>query len=106
MGEEDEAISAITAICKVSHHDDLVREQLGRHRMGEEDEAVSRRSWSSSEREALVATLEEEREKTGSLKQDMREVLDQKEELVVERDALKSKHERLNKEMNLMLKGD
>ena len=84
----------------------LVREQLGRHRMGEEDEAVSRRSWSSSEREALVATLEEEREKTGSLKRDMREVLDQKEELVVERDALKSKHERLNKEMNLMLKGD
>ena len=74
--------------------------------MGEEDEAVSRRSWSASEREALVATLEEERRKSDNLKRDMREVLDQKEELVVERDALKTKHERLNKEMNLMLKGD
>ena len=74
--------------------------------MGEDDEAVSRRSWSASEREALVATLEEERRKTDNLKRDMREVLDQKEELVVERDALKSKHERLNKEMNLMLRGD
>jgi len=83
-----------------------LREQLGRHRMGEDDEAVSRRSWSASEREALVATLEEERRKTDNLKRDMREVLDQKEELVVERDALKSKHERLNKEMNLMLRGD
>ena len=82
------------------------REQLGRHRMGEDDEAVSRRSWSASEREALVATLEEERRKNENLKRDMREVFDQKEELVVERDALQSKHERLNKEMNLILRGD
>ena len=74
--------------------------------MGEDDEAVSRRSWSASEREALVATLEEERRKNENLKRDMREVFDQKEELVVERDALQTKHERLNKEMNLMLKGD
>jgi predicted nucleic acid-binding Zn-ribbon protein len=74
--------------------------------MGEEDEAVSRRSWGASEREALVTSLEGERRKNENLKRDMREVFDQKEELVTERDTLKTKHERLNKEMNLILNGE
>ena len=40
------------------------------------------------------------------LERDLQQVLDEKEEHVTERDAYKSKYERLNAELNYILKGD
>ena len=40
------------------------------------------------------------------LERDLQQVLDEKEELVTERDVYKNKHERLNQELNYILKGD
>ena len=40
------------------------------------------------------------------LERDLEQVLDQKEEYETERDAYRSKYERLNQEMNYILKGD
>lgn len=37
---------------------------------------------------------------------DLQQVLDEKEELVTERDVYKNKYERLNHELNYILKGD
>ena len=40
------------------------------------------------------------------LEKDLQQVLDEKEEYVTERDAYKHKYERLNQELNYILKGD
>lgn len=40
------------------------------------------------------------------LERDLQQVLDEKEELVTERDVYKNKYERLNQELNYILKGD
>ena len=40
------------------------------------------------------------------LERDLQQVLDEKEELVTERDVYKNKYERLNTELNYILKGD
>ena len=40
------------------------------------------------------------------LERDLQTVLDEKEELVTERDVYKTKHERLNTELHYILKGD
>ena len=40
------------------------------------------------------------------LERDLQQVLDEKEELVTERDVYKTKYDRLNTELNYVLKGD
>lgn len=40
------------------------------------------------------------------LEQDMKQLLDMKEELETERDTYKSKYNRLNKEVNFIMRGD
>lgn len=40
------------------------------------------------------------------LERDLQQVLDEKEELVTERDVYKTKYARLNQELNYILKGD
>ena len=40
------------------------------------------------------------------LERDLQQVLDEKEELVTERDVYKNKQDRLNTELNYVLKGD
>ena len=40
------------------------------------------------------------------MERDLQQLLDEKEELVMERDVYRNKYERLNKELNLILKGD
>jgi len=40
------------------------------------------------------------------MERDLQQVLDEKEELVSERDVYRVKYERLNKELNYILKGD
>lgn len=40
------------------------------------------------------------------LERDLQQVLDEKEELVTERDVYKTKFDRLNKELNYILKGE
>ena len=44
--------------------------------------------------------------KVCQLERDLQQCLDEKEDLVTERDVHKTKYERLNKELNLMMKGD
>jgi len=40
------------------------------------------------------------------LERDLQTVLDEKEELITERDVYKTKYDRLNQELNYILKGD
>ncbi|XP_071448186.1 coiled-coil domain-containing protein 149 [Hetaerina americana] len=58
------------------------------------------------QREELVKQLETLNSKYSQLRQDLQVVLDEKEELVTERDAYKCKVHRLNFELNTLLKGD
>uniref|UniRef100_A0A1I8JDQ6 Coiled-coil domain-containing protein 85C n=1 Tax=Macrostomum lignano TaxID=282301 RepID=A0A1I8JDQ6_9PLAT len=58
------------------------------------------------ERCNLVEQLEHCRSRLDQLQADLRTLLDEKEELVVERDALRGKYDRVNCELNYILKGD
>ncbi|XP_066991607.1 coiled-coil domain-containing protein 149 [Anabrus simplex] len=60
----------------------------------------------SHQREELVQQLETLNQKCTQLESDLQAVLDEKEELVTERDAYKCKVHRLNHELNTLLKGD
>lgn len=40
------------------------------------------------------------------MERDLQQILDEKEELVTERDVYRNKYDRLNKELNYILKGD
>ncbi|XP_015911626.1 coiled-coil domain-containing protein 149 [Parasteatoda tepidariorum] len=67
--------------------------------------------WSSefvpfSEKEALVTQLEIQKLKCLQLTQDLESVFDEKEELVTARDQYRHKFERLNQQMNYVLRGD
>ncbi|XP_076460985.1 coiled-coil domain-containing protein 149-like [Babylonia areolata] len=84
----------------------LLREQIVRSRVGTTDEGMTTRHFPAYEREDLVKQLEAAREQTLQLERDLQQVLDEKQELVTERDAYKHKHGRLNTELNYILKGD
>ncbi|GAB6033098.1 hypothetical protein CHUAL_012711 [Chamberlinius hualienensis] len=64
------------------------------------------RSFAPSERELLVKQLETLKTKYMLLEKDLQTVLDEKEELITERDSHKNKVDRLNLELNFALKGD
>lgn len=84
----------------------LLREQIARSRVGTTDEGLNTRHFPAHEREALVKELEASREEIVQRQRDLRQVLDEKEDLETERDAYRTKHERLNTELNYILGGD
>ncbi|KAG8240453.1 hypothetical protein J437_LFUL003167, partial [Ladona fulva] len=63
-------------------------------------------SFPSRQREELLQKLEALNAKCSQMRQDLQVLLDEKEELVTERDAYKCKVHRLNFELNTLLKGD
>lgn len=69
----------------------------------ESDEA--QRAW-NEEKSKLIDQLEGLKKKNAHLQFDFRSLLDEKEEIVSERDAYKCKAHRLNHELNVALKGD
>ncbi|GFR90471.1 coiled-coil domain-containing protein 149-like [Elysia marginata] len=84
----------------------LLREQIARSRVGTTDEGLNTRHFPAHEREALVKELEASREEIVQRQRDLQQVLDEKEDLETERDAYRTKHERLNTELNYILGGD
>ncbi|XP_013402327.1 coiled-coil domain-containing protein 149 [Lingula anatina] len=84
----------------------LLREQIARQRMGTSEEGMNMRHFPAHEREELVTKLEDMQEKVLVAERDVQQVLDEKEDLETERDAYKTKYERLNRELNYILKGD
>nr|KAG5698069.1 hypothetical protein BaRGS_016717 [Batillaria attramentaria] len=84
----------------------LLREQIVRSRVGTTDEGMNTRHFPAYEREDLVKQLEAAREQNVQLERDLQQVLDEKQELVTERDAYRVKYGRLNTELNYILKGD
>ncbi|KAK7110983.1 hypothetical protein V1264_014772 [Littorina saxatilis] len=84
----------------------LLREQIVRSRVGTADEGMTTRYFPAYEREDLVKQLEASREQTLQLERDLQQVIDEKQELVTERDAYRQKYDRLNTELNYILKGD
>ncbi|XP_053695764.1 coiled-coil domain-containing protein 149 [Sabethes cyaneus] len=58
------------------------------------------------EKSKLICQMEKLKKKNAQLQYDFRALLDEKEELVVERDAYKCKAHRLNHELSIVLKGD
>lgn len=58
------------------------------------------------QREELIQQLETLGTKSKELQNDLRSLLDEKEELIVERDAYRCKVHRLNHQLNTVLKGD
>ncbi|XP_033729980.1 coiled-coil domain-containing protein 149-like, partial [Pecten maximus] len=84
----------------------LLREQIARQRVGTTDEGMNTRHFPAHERENLVQQLEASRDEFIQLERDLQQVIDEKEELVNERDVYKNKYERLNTELNYILKGD
>ncbi|KAK3771305.1 hypothetical protein RRG08_024381 [Elysia crispata] len=84
----------------------LLREQIARSRVGTTDEGLNTRHFPAHEREALVKELEASREEIRQMQRDLQQVLDEKEDLETERDAYRTKHERLNTELNYILGGD
>ncbi|CAD5113126.1 DgyrCDS2316 [Dimorphilus gyrociliatus] len=84
----------------------LLREQLGRHRVGTADEGLNTRHFPAYERQQLVKELEILGDKQKLLERDLQQLLDEKEECVNERDIFKNKYIRLNNELNYILKGD
>ena len=54
----------------------------------------------------LTATVLLHVHQYSQLEQDMKQLLDMKEELETERDTYKSKYNRLNKEVNFIMRGD
>ncbi|XP_059619551.1 coiled-coil domain-containing protein 149 [Phlebotomus argentipes] len=69
---------------------------------GQEDS--SQIAW-NEEKSRFIAQLEELKKKNAQLKYDFRALLDEKEEVVTERDAFKCKVHRLNHELSIALKG-
>ena len=67
---------------------------------------MNTRHFPAHEREELVQKLESAHEQYLQLERDLQTVLDEKEEHVTERDVYKTKYERLNQELNYILKGD
>lgn len=84
----------------------LLREQIARQRLGSADEGVVIRHFPAYERENLVKQLEAVRQKCFMLEKDLQAVLDEKEELVTARDAYCHKVDRLNYQLNCMLRED
>lgn len=84
----------------------LLREQLGRQRVGTSDEGLNTRHFPAYERQQLVRELEVLGDKEKLLERDLQQLLDEKEECVNERDVYKNKYTRLNNELNYILKGD
>ena len=60
----------------------------------------------NEEKSKLIAQLEHLKKKNAQLQYDFRSLLDEKEEIVTERDVFKCKAHRLNHELNVVLKGD
>uniref|UniRef100_A0A8D8N5A5 Coiled-coil domain-containing protein 149 n=4 Tax=Culex pipiens TaxID=7175 RepID=A0A8D8N5A5_CULPI len=58
------------------------------------------------EKSKLIAQMEGIKKKNAQLQYDFRSLLDEKEEVVMERDAYKCKAHRLNHELSIVLKGD
>ncbi|XP_065092686.1 coiled-coil domain-containing protein 149 [Ochlerotatus camptorhynchus] len=58
------------------------------------------------EKSKLIAQMENLKKKNAQLQYDFRSLLDEKEDVVMERDAYKCKAHRLNHELSVMLKGD
>lgn len=58
------------------------------------------------EKSKLISQMESIKKKNAQLQYDFRSVLDEKEDLIMERDAYKCKAHRLNHELNMVLKGD
>ncbi|GAB0088936.1 Coiled-coil domain-containing protein 149-A [Sergentomyia squamirostris] len=69
----------------------------------EEDSLVA--GW-SQEKSQFIAQLEALKKKNAQLQYDFRSLLDEKEEIVMERDAFKCKVHRLNHELSVALKGN
>ncbi|XP_035672694.1 uncharacterized protein LOC118413429 [Branchiostoma floridae] len=82
----------------------MLRESLARMRVG--DEGVGNRHFPKHEREDLVKQLEEARERTELLERDMQAMSDEKEEMSSERNFHRDRAERLNEELNYILRGD
>lgn len=61
---------------------------------------------SNSEKSSFIAQLEMLKKKNAQLQYDFRSSLDEKEEVVTERDAYKCKVHRLNHELNIALQGE
>ncbi|CAH1258328.1 CCDC149 [Branchiostoma lanceolatum] len=82
----------------------MLRESLARMRVG--DEGVGNRHFPKHEREDLVKQLEEARERTEVLERDVQALSDEKEEMSSERNFHRDRAERLNEELNYILRGD
>eukprot|EP00058_Branchiostoma_floridae_P023600 XP_002609090.1 hypothetical protein BRAFLDRAFT_91063 [Branchiostoma floridae] len=82
----------------------MLRESLARMRVG--DEGVGNRHFPKHEREDLVKQLEEARERTELLERDVQAMSDEKEEMSSERNFHRDRAERLNEELNYILRGD
>ncbi|XP_078668435.1 uncharacterized protein LOC144909902 isoform X3 [Branchiostoma floridae x Branchiostoma belcheri] len=82
----------------------MLRESLARMRVG--DEGVGNRHFPKHEREDLVKQLEEARERTEQLERDVQALSDEKEEMSSERNFHRDRAERLNEELNYILRGD
>lgn len=67
---------------------------------------VSNGTFSNSEKSSFIAQLETLKKKNAQLQYDFRASLDEKEEVVTERDAYKCKVHRLNHELNIALQGE
>lgn len=83
----------------------ILREQTTRCRRESSDEELSPKQF-SHEREGLVKHLEVVRHKCLLLERDLQALFDEKEELVTARDAYRHKFERLNQQLNCILRGD
>lgn len=81
----------------------ILRDELGKQHMSE---CESLKHIPFSEKETAVKLLENQKLKCLQLTRDLQAVLDEKEELVTARDAYRHKFERLNKQLNYMLRGN
>ncbi|XP_054716701.1 coiled-coil domain-containing protein 149-like [Uloborus diversus] len=84
----------------------LLREELSKHQADSLRETLSENFLSLNEKEALIKQLETQNLKCKQLTQDLQAVLDEKEELVTARDQYRHKYERLNQQLNYILRGD
>ncbi|XP_067947080.1 coiled-coil domain-containing protein 149-like [Watersipora subatra] len=85
----------------------ILREKIIKHRLGmSEQQQAQRKSMSVDEREDLIKAMEKSQLESSQLERDMKQILDSKEELETERDAYKTKYERLNAELNFIMRGD
>ncbi|GBN13329.1 Coiled-coil domain-containing protein 149 [Araneus ventricosus] len=84
----------------------ILREELNKKNADCFQEYLSPNFVPFSEKEALVKQLEVQKIKCMQLTQDLEAVLDEKEELITSRDQYIHKYERLNQQMNYILRGD